>query len=268
MPDSFANGAAAADMARIFEPLAGRTSATAGLQGDNSTVGRTGLKRRSITFVAPALVIIATIGLATAFVTSKGVKERAPAANDRSQITPSQNTTPPQPKSADSSTPPHQAQAIMVPETGSLQDGQTGELQTSSATSPASITTPSERAKTTPRPDATGKSRADAAPSPPRAGGAVQKFQDRREGFANLPRCTPGSTEDRCIYQDVLNADSRLRTAFDNAQRNGVSNAQLATIRARWNTARRDADDDPDGTIWRYNQLTATLDRMARSDTE
>lgn len=267
MPDSFANGAVAADMARVFEPLAGRTMPTATAYGDTSTVSSAGLKRRLVTFAAPALVIIAAVGLLIAFVASGGPKERAPAASDLSQTTARQNTAARQ-ASAEASTLSDQSPVRADREDDSLTDGGDGNARTPSPRPGPSVAPSPERLMATPRLNAAEKSRADPDPSPPRSGGAVQKVLDRRDGFANLPRCTPGSTEDRCIYQDVLNADAKLRTAFDNARRAGVSNAQLSTIRARWNNARRDADDDPDGTIWRYNQLAAALDRMPRSDPE
>lgn len=268
MPDSFVNGAAAAEMARIFKPLAGRTLATATLHGRSATVEKANPKRRLMMFAAPALVVIAAAGLSIAYVISESPTERPTAAPSRSQPTPQQHTALPKRISTEVPNSSNQMQALVVPEDASLPDGQAVETPTPPVTSRASVTTPSERATTTPRPNATAKSRVDANPAPSRPSGAVQRVLNRREDFANLPRCTPGSTEDRCIYQDVLNADARLRTAFDNAQRTGVSNAQLATIRARWNAARRDADDDPDGTIWQYNQLARTLDRMARSEGE
>lgn len=76
--------------------------------------------------------------------------------------------------------------------------------------------------------------------------------------------CSPESLDDRCIYQDVLSADTRLRLAYDRAERSGVSNWQLAGIDRRWSQAREHAQDDPDGTIRRYDQLAKMLDEKHR----
>lgn len=72
--------------------------------------------------------------------------------------------------------------------------------------------------------------------------------------------CPPGSTDNRCIYQDVIYADTTLRVAFNRAKDAGVSEAFLADVGARWQKALQRSLDDPDGTIDRYNQLAATLD--------
>lgn len=72
--------------------------------------------------------------------------------------------------------------------------------------------------------------------------------------------CEPGSTEDWCIYQDVLNADRRLRFAYRRAERDGVPSASLSRVVRSWRRAREDAEDDPDGTARRYAQLADALD--------
>ena len=77
-------------------------------------------------------------------------------------------------------------------------------------------------------------------------------------------QCLPNSSDDRCIYQDVMNADTRLRRSFDRAVQGGVSRPALSFVLRKWNQARRQATTDPDQTINRYDQLVNKLDREPR----
>lgn len=77
-------------------------------------------------------------------------------------------------------------------------------------------------------------------------------------------QCLPGSSDDRCIYQDVMNADARLRRAYNRAVQGGVSRPTLSFVLREWNQARRQATSDPDQTINRYGQLENALEREPR----
>ena len=77
-------------------------------------------------------------------------------------------------------------------------------------------------------------------------------------------QCLPDSSDDRCIYQDVMNADARLRRAFNRAAQEGVSRPALSFVLKEWNRARRQATSDPDQTINRYEQLENALEREPR----
>ena len=77
-------------------------------------------------------------------------------------------------------------------------------------------------------------------------------------------QCLPESPDDRCIYQDVMNADARLRRAFKSAVQGGVSRPALLSVLREWNIARRQATSDPDQTINRYEQLKSALDQEIR----
>ena len=98
---------------------------------------------------------------------------------------------------------------------------------------------------------------------PDRVAAAPAEAEVRSAAGASRGRtqCEPGSLDDQCIYQDVLNADGRLRRAFDSARRDGVPGNRLATIQRQWISARDNADADPDGTIRRYNRLADILDQ-------
>lgn len=92
-----------------------------------------------------------------------------------------------------------------------------------------------------------------------RVGAASRVFAAKKSKPAPSA-CPPDSTDNRCIYQDVIYADTTLRVAFNRAKDAGVSQAFLADVGARWRKALQRSLDDPDGTIDRYNQLAATLD--------
>jgi hypothetical protein len=74
----------------------------------------------------------------------------------------------------------------------------------------------------------------------------------------------PGSLEDRCVYQDVLQADSRLRAIYQRAKQDGVSKLWLSAIARRWSRAHEDVKEDPGGSIRRYERLADALDEEDR----
>jgi hypothetical protein len=270
MSDIFGNGAAALEMARIFKPLAGRTLASPTPSSVIAHAGSGGVKRRVVTFAAPALVLVATVGLAIAYVHRENPTEQISAAQTRSRVSPQSRPDRPAPlqvASQEASALPKPVEDFGSPNDQPALDRRASGQKALSVKSRAFARLPPEPVAISRRSDAAGTLRAPPTRLEASSRG-VQNVLDRRDGSANISPCTPGSDEDRCIYQDVLNADARLRTAFGRAQRDGVSNAQLAKIRARWSEARRDADYDPDGTISRYNQLANALDRIARHDPE
>lgn len=102
---------------------------------------------------------------------------------------------------------------------------------------------------------------APATPAPPRR--AVERVRPAPRAARD---CPPGSTENRCIFADVLAADRRLRTAYARATQAGVPTRELVTIRRRWNRARGISLDAPDETIRRYDELAARLDDLIENE--
>ena len=75
----------------------------------------------------------------------------------------------------------------------------------------------------------------------------------------SAPRCAPGSTDNACIYQDVLNAHKRVAAAYDDAVSAGVPRNALVAARRRWDNARSVSLDAPDEAIRRYDRLARDL---------
>ena len=67
-----------------------------------------------------------------------------------------------------------------------------------------------------------------------------------------------------CSYSMVMAADRRLRSAYSRAARAGVSRAELAQYRGRWNRLRRTASDEPDRLVRGYRAMAADLNQLAR----
>ena len=249
----------AADMDRIFKPLAKRGLASA-MPLDRAGPGkksRGGRRWRGLTIVAPVLVVAASTMLAVGYV------------------------------SQDSARPPSASRTAIVA-------GQASTAAPSAAVQTVALVAPSVRTGSEMPVDANGnrmtEPRAPAIEPPRRPAGATQDAAtralpaDRGGRSASAPSsmateaegarparggsaaagCPPGSLEDRCIYQDVLNADARLRRAYSRARRSGVSVRQLTAVNRRWIRAREMSLDDPDGTIERYDALADTLDRARR----
>lgn len=73
-----------------------------------------------------------------------------------------------------------------------------------------------------------------------------------------------GAAQARCAYPAVIAADRRLRAAYAKATRAGVSRQRLVSVRTRWASLRRQADDRPTQVIVAYDRMAADLTRAAR----
>ena len=67
----------------------------------------------------------------------------------------------------------------------------------------------------------------------------------------------------RCGRSQVLAADARLRRAYSDAIRAGVSNTVLIDYRERWWNLRRHAPREPGRVVAGYRQMASELDRLA-----
>lgn len=240
----------AADMERIFAPLAGRSvqapANPAIVRNDDVPPPRPAGK--GLLFVAPLLVLLTGGALASIYIVNGG----SPTAS-------APRTAAAEPTIAADREAGAGSEAATV-DTSATQDS--GEI-----------------AAAEPESDSTAQvAMAAGEPSLPAAPAAAQRRRDRVEEFgadgatriaggvrgadgASRSQCEPGSLDDQCIYQDVLNADGRLRRAFDRARRTGVPSGRLTAIQRQWILARDNADDDPDGTIRRYDRLADILDQ-------
>lgn len=250
----------AADMERIFRPLAGRTVSAA----PREAAGAVPARRRAkwLLFAAPVAVLVAGVALGVDYVgdawrpKAAAARHATPAdyrvarTDDRPAAAIANGVAP-----ADAVVPARDDDPTLAEAPPPLRADGAGEAladATPTRTAPdprVSVRTASVAAR-----DGRSFDRA-ARPAPARRGGG---------GGSAYPDCAPGSLDDRCIYQDVLDADERLRRAFDRAKQDGVANRDLATVTRRWRQARDLATDDPDGTIRRYGQLAETLDEMRR----
>jgi uncharacterized protein YecT (DUF1311 family) len=248
----------AADMDRIFKPLAKRGLASA-MPLDRAGPGkksRGGRRWRGLTIVAPVLVVAASTMLAVGYVRQDTPHPAVTA------------TTVPDSTSFRSSTPPSaavQTVALVAPSvrTGSEMlvdaDGNRTMEPRAPAIEPLRRTTGEAGDAATRAIPADRRARSTPSSTPT----AAEAVRPARGGSA-AAGCAPGSLEDRCIYQDVLNADARLRLAYSRARRSGVSVRQLTAVNRRWIRARELSLDDPDGTIERYDALSDMLDRARR----
>jgi uncharacterized protein YecT (DUF1311 family) len=230
----------AADMARIFAPLAGRSIPTA-TNVDPADRGDAGSQRSSgkrVLFVAPLLVLLAGGALASIYIVNDGLK--TPPAS-RTIAAPTSPET-----AGASKRGPGAGPAAATARTTS----DTGQERSSDIPDDASV-----------REDRTSIATAPGEQRRREATGETVAQRNEGDGARSRSDCEPGSLEDRCIYQDVLNADDRLRRAFDRARRSGVPSARLTVVQRRWTLARDAAESDPDGTIRRYDQLADLLDR-------
>lgn len=261
MPTNLPTESVAADMDRIFEPLAQRAPVRAAGASDARTrVARPGALGggRRLAILAPVVLAIAAGGLALGYVGEQPTRPQRANATVASSDEGRRAIAAPSVAS--------QAVSIVAPSvrTGSepvVRDGGEGVADPAPAPVPVRASVPSERLRGDRAARAPSRSMAGRAAS--RAASGAGLARDGR-GAATGGRCVAGSLEDRCIYQDVLDADSRLRLAYRRAQRGGVSNRDLATVTRRWSRAREMSLDDPDGTIQRYDQLADTLDRARR----
>jgi hypothetical protein len=248
----------AADMDRIFQPLAG---VTAGRHpSPNSVVGRERRRSRWWLLTLPPLVVAAGTALG---LTAIHEGWQPPVAALRSAA-----PTAPQRRAIDQAAPagarvtdaPTAVAPAPLPDTGVAvgsggTDDAQGAVPRDDRTQPAAADLPrAARQPVQPIDRAPGIATAR-APDRVRGGG----------GRASDSGCAPNSPENRCIYQDVLDAHGRLYRAYERARVRGVSNRDLTIIARRWREARNRADDDPDGAIRRYNQLADQLDDLTES---
>lgn len=90
------------------------------------------------------------------------------------------------------------------------------------------------------------------------------KRDTRRAGPARKGRCDPGATSPWCLRGAVVEADSRLREAYDTAVRAGVNRKTLVGIRSDWKRLRGRANREPQALIRGYALLTQELHAEAR----
>jgi len=255
MLDDDRNGHVAADMARVFAPIAGRlpparTDEAAAIAAVPRTPRASG---RRFLFAAPVLVAVAGAALASIYVSEAGGPDH-PAAPGASVIS-----------SAGAGTPTG-SDTVAAPTELSLREaGSPSPAADSQRTASGDDESRTTRPAILPRaPSGTLGAAPERAPS----GRAPNRSPEDVASTRNRPRCDVGSLDDQCIYQDVLNADNRLRSAFARAQRSGVPSGRLTAIQRRWTMAREDAESDPDGTIRRYDQLADILDQERRDIVE
>lgn len=262
-----------ADMDRIFKPLNDRVSSNAPQPDRPRQAGRPRGKRdwRFFTIVAPGLVLVAGAALAVGYgrfgEMPKPTGSIRHAAAGPGSVTSAGNVGDRQdPSGVRAASGEQAARPAIAPESGNMMPPPAADdaRSTVSEAPVASPRTPpvdrrvvrgAQPARMVPR-----ATLARANPSPRQA-----PSRGEAADTAASPQCPPGSLEDRCIYQDVLNADARLRRAYRRARQSGVPYGQLESINRQWTRAREAAQDDPDGTIQRYDRLTGMLDR-ARQD--
>ncbi|WP_375403546.1 hypothetical protein [uncultured Sphingomonas sp.] len=285
--------AVTADMERIFQPLAGRALVPAFHHDERPRRrGRAGRARRWAPYAASALLALIVAALAIGY----GITDRStPGATRIAAAVPppmSLPTTVDVPVPSISSTIDERSNATS-PATVPSPEGSPAVPSATNrpATSPPRVAAfaavlprradeaasgPRAAASIDPVPPArllraTVPARPEAEPrrvaSSPVAIAASRRAARSRTAAAARP-CVPGSEDDRCIYQDVLAADARLRRAYDRALQAGTANLWMSAIKRRWVDARYDSLDDPDGTIRRYDRLAAALDNKRREDAE
>lgn len=252
----------AADMDRTFRSLAGRGAASiAATEGGAGRGRRRGL--RWIVFGAPVMIAAAGVAVSYNYVGDEW-RAHIAAANPAAPVVPRAAASSAQPVAAERA---DAAPSDLGPATGTYGQERS---QTDTPVDPA----PSRDARAIPPApygDATmvGPAASDAADGAQYRGSAssmdrAARPRRRAASNANAAGCAPGSQSDQCIYQDVLNADGRLRRAYERARQDGVSSRALTDIGRAWRKARSRAEDDPDGTIRRYDQLADALDDLGR----
>ena len=264
-----------ADMERIFRPLAGRAP-LADLPYNRSisqSKPRTGKVWRRLTFAAPVLVVGAGVALALGYVRP----DSRPSPIKTVMTSTSTVSRPPvvAPRDTLSLAPAPSIEDPVDPQTTAPLDARGPDASTDAPAAPQPARVVAERSalpsrvSAQPTPVVGVTARESLPPRSSTIDGSVRRQVRPDRAVAPSPApCRPGSLEDRCIYQDVLNADARLRLAYSRAKRSGVSNAKLTAITRRWSRARELSEDDPDGAIQRYDQLADTLDQARRGDAD
>lgn len=77
--------------------------------------------------------------------------------------------------------------------------------------------------------------------------------------FGNPGRCPAGATEAWCRRAEVVEADDRLREAYDEAVRAGIERDTLVEVRDDWARLRGRANRNPEALIRGYGVLTRQL---------
>ncbi len=256
-----------ADMDRIFKPLSERAPGDSLGQGRSLGKARAGGKRdlRVFTMVAPALVLVAGAALALGYGQQAQAPKPAPSTGSVALARPSSGTG-------------IAAAARPVPPRVTASGGEQGGIVPTVALADGASKRQAEAAMAVSRTPA-AEARAPRYARPARmlsraamagTGPAMRPARSRdavAEAIASA-QCPPGSPDDRCIYQDVLNADARLRQAYRRARQAGVPYGQLESVNRQWNRARDASQDDPDGTIQRYDRLADSLDRARQEGGE
>lgn len=226
----------AADMERIFAPLAGRTPSQ---RSDRPTAAPALRRRRSKAVLAVVGAVGAAAAVAIGYDLGAVPDVRMPSRDAAI------------PRAARPAEPSPVAQlAIAEPAPVPLAEPALASEPSSDIPAPLAETVADVSPPTITRPEV----RARAAMRPDRRAAA------RDGGAREDDRCT----DDECLYRDVLAADRRLRRAYDRAARAGVSSDWLAGVNRRWVRARDRAQDDPDGAIDRYDRLAEALDAERR----
>lgn len=270
MPTNLPTDHVVADMERIFKPLAGRALVTA-FQDDADAShrrGRVGRSWRLATLTGAALTFLIASALAIAYgrfgmfsarssrlpIVASLQSDAAPPSASPSFLRASSVSTTPVP-------------AAVVPIAAKHLRSSTDKAFPIRAQKPG-ITTLTATPSRVPRSLAGTKASMTNRSASSVTAGAVALTAPLHRESAEPPltslSCEPGSLEDRCIYKEVLNADARLRVAFNQAKQAGVANSSLSAAIRLWRQARKIAEDDPDTTIAQYAQIADALNRQHR----
>lgn len=231
----------AADMERIFEPLAGRSLV---LSSRDFAKRSSPARWRAAFIVFFSLILCITAALAVGFALNDPPRPVALKTTAEQPATVAPVRMIPVPTVRAMATQMRPATATEKPVVAARKVKSVNRVPPSSLTSAVS-------AARTPRPELHS-----------RPNGSLSNHSERQE-TASRPAsrgCQQGDQEDWCIYQDVLSADRRLRLAYSRAERAGVPLTLLSRFSKNWNRARDHADDDPEGTMQRYEQLADAVD--------
>lgn len=269
-PEQERNPAVAADMSRIF----GATAATRTPRGVSGTRAhrlapaagakrRSGSARRASVVVAAILAFFAGAWALTREFAGPDPSTRRPAAGPVAerraipQVPDPETVATPLAEGAAPADPVVIARADEPLSAGPEPETATAESTTRSRTPP-----PPRAAAPRPSPRSTNSAARPtvALASRPR----VERGETRPARVLGI-ECPPGSTDDRCIYRDVLDAHRRLDDTYDRARQAGLDYRELRDVRRAWDRARAISLDEPDETIRRYDELNARLARSTRA---
>lgn len=149
----------------------------------------------------------------------------------------------------------HRAPAPVLP-ASALRQPIVAPLINPPSVAPAPVATPPKAAPDTTKSKATRRSTASKF--------RPAKRHTRRGAPARKGRCDPGATSPWCLRGAVVEADDRLRDAYDTAVRAGVDRKTLVGIRSDWKRLRGRANREPQALIRGYALLTQELHAEAR----